>query len=384
MSADARWTPPEAVSARVRRRWSDGSLLRAAAGAAGFEPIEVPLRGPTAGELGDDVALARAWADAMIRSARDGVHYDLVFGEIGGRLVGRTRIPVRAVISSLDQAAALLGVAPRLQRFVELYRQTPDPMREWVQTHPHKALDAEADWTAILAACAWLEGHRDQGRRLREITAEGVDTKLVERRRGVVAGLLGVPSGATAFAEALGFIAKTPTVRMRFDPAVLGMPLGFTEAVFRLGELDAAAPPVREALIVENEATYLSVPIPAGGVVLWGRGYDAAQPASLRWLHGIPVRYWGDLDTHGFAILDRVRAHRPQTRSVLMDLETLLAHRDRWGHEETPTNAALPRLTGDETAVYEALVTDRHGTGVRLEQERIDWAWALQRLAAGR
>lgn len=150
--------------------------------------------------------------------------------------------------------------------------------------------------------------------------------------------------------------------------------------MLRTEELRALAVRPRRALIVENEITYLSVPVPDGGVVLWGKGYDADQPASLEWLDGVDIGYWGDLDTHGFGILHRVRTWLPQTRSVLMDRETLLAHEDRWGVEPTPTSAALPSLDAAEAALYADLVTDRYGSRVRLEQERIDWRWALQRL----
>ncbi|NOR71388.1 MAG: hypothetical protein GQ532_17115, partial [Methylomarinum sp.] len=33
--------------------------------------------------------------------------------------------------------------------------------------------------------------------------------------------------------------------------------------------------------------------------------------------------YWGDLDTHGFAILSRLRHYYPQVKSILMDEKTL-------------------------------------------------------------
>ncbi len=62
-----------------------------------------------------------------------------------------------------------------------------------------------------------------------------------------------------------------------------------------------------------------------------------------------------------------------------MDDATLLAHRERWVREASPTSAALPRLTPRERAVYDGLVADRWGERVRLEQERIDWGWALAR-----
>jgi hypothetical protein len=100
----------------------------------------------------------------------------------------------------------------------------------------------------------------------------------------------------------------------------------------------------------------------------------------LPWLRAAPVHYWGDLDTHGFAILDRLRAWLPQTASFLMDRETLLAHRDRWVPEPTPTAATLTRLDTAEAALYDDLVSDRLAESLRLEQERIGWAWARDRL----
>ncbi|WP_086857067.1 Wadjet anti-phage system protein JetD domain-containing protein [Amycolatopsis lexingtonensis] len=40
--------------------------------------------------------------------------------------------------------------------------------------------------------------------------------------------------------------------------------------------------------------------------------------------------YWGDIDTHGFAILNRVRRSFECTGSMLMDRATLLAHEGQW------------------------------------------------------
>jgi hypothetical protein len=63
-----------------------------------------------------------------------------------------------------------------------------------------------------------------------------------------------------------------------------------------------------------------------------------------------------------------------------MDRATLLQHRDRWVREPSATSAALSRLTPEDAAVYGDLVTDRFGASVRLEQERVDWPWAMTRL----
>jgi hypothetical protein len=133
-------------------------------------------------------------------------------------------------------------------------------------------------------------------------------------------------------------------------------------------------------VIVENEISYLSVEVPDDGVVIWGRGFDVDNVGRLRWLADADVLYWGDIDTHGFAILDRLRAWLPRTRSVLMDRETLLAHRERWVSEDRPATSVLTRLTHDERNLYLELVADGLGQRVRLEQERIDWRWVQRRL----
>jgi len=67
---------------------------------------------------------------------------------------------------------------------------------------------------------------------------------------------------------------------------------------------------------------------------------------------------------------------------VLMDRATLMGHRDRWVSEGRPATSALTRLTPDEHDLYRDLVEDSLGERVRLEQERIDWDWANERLRA--
>lgn len=64
-----------------------------------------------------------------------------------------------------------------------------------------------------------------------------------------------------------------------------------------------------------------------------------------------------------------------------MDRETLLAHRAHWGEESEPVQRDLPRLTRDETTVYDDLRLDRLQPRLRLDQERISFGWLSERLA---
>jgi hypothetical protein len=236
------------------------------------------------------------------------------------------------------------------------------------------------DWAALVAAYRWLLESRGSGRYLRQVDVPGVDTKFVERHRPLLAQLLGVPTPRAGFLDALGLSAKPEAVRLRFARGAVDALPSLTEATLRVDELAEADVSVRTAVIVENEITFLSLPVPTHGVVLWGKGFEVDRAASLPWLREAELHYWGDLDTHGFAILHQLRAWLPQTRSFLMDRDTLLAHRERWGSEGTPTAARLDRLTDEEAALYADLVGDRYGEAVRLEQERIAWDWAMLRL----
>jgi hypothetical protein len=150
--------------------------------------------------------------------------------------------------------------------------------------------------------------------------------------------------------------------------------------VGRSDELAQLTVDPRVAVIVENEISYLSIDVPDDGVVMWGKSFEVDNVGRLRWLAEADILYWGDIDTHGFAILDRLRAWLPRARSVLMDRETLLAHRDRWVTEDRSAKSVLTRLTPDERDLYSELVGDGLGERVRLEQERIDWHWVEQRL----
>jgi hypothetical protein len=68
--------------------------------------------------------------------------------------------------------------------------------------------------------------------------------------------------------------------------------------------------------------------------------------------------------------------------SILMDVETLLAHPLQWVTEDKPTNQPLPHLTEPETALYRDLIEDRYGHQVRLEQERVRFSLVRQALAS--
>jgi hypothetical protein len=172
---------------------------------------------------------------------------------------------------------------------------------------------------------------------------------------------------------------------IRFKPSRLAFDSGSRMAYRWPGrspfcELAALDLPTSHVFIVENKQTGLAFDDLPGAVVLMARGYAVDRLHELPWLRAADaVHYWGDLDTHGLAILGRPRGHLPQVQSLLMDEATLLEHRAVWVTEPQPHRAdAIEHLDAAEQALYRDLRGDRWGVRVRLEQERIGWdvAWA--------
>lgn len=81
--------------------------------------------------------------------------------------------------------------------------------------------------------------------------------------------------------------------------------------------------------------------------------------------------YWGDLDTHGFAILDGVRAVIPHMQSVLMHEEVLTDVQMFATREPVPREDQLQNLSPAEQRAFGGL---QALTANRVEQEHIPHA----------
>jgi hypothetical protein len=352
-----------------------------------WEPLAVGLRGPAAGELaasfGDVQAWVRGWERVDSRLVR------VERKRIGGRVIGTNVIPSRAWIDSYAQLWRLLGVEPEVVRFTAALDQAKAEMpslADWMIARPVRVLSLDRDWDMIIGTVRWIDLHGRPGSYLRQIDVPGVDTKFIERHRGILTDLLDLQLPADRidharpradFAGRYRFRKKPGYVRFRYlgaGQAGPGSPGEFTEITVRADELTAAPPAISAVYVVENEITYLAFPPAGDAIVIFGGGYAVSVLESLAWLADRELFYWGDIDTHGFSILSRLRRRFPHARSMLMDRETLLAHASQWVTEPSPASADLACLRPDESALCQDLVAGTLGPSVRLEQERVSFA----------
>jgi hypothetical protein len=391
------WTGPDELVAQVQRLWDEGRLLacavpigeaeRAASDILLTFPLSLRLRRPSPRELGERFEAVRVWIEALeARSrAKQGIGYEIVWEETTNRQLGRNRAPTAVRVPTRDDALALLGKTAEAARFDALVEATLGrfpTLRSWLARKPLSALGHADEWERILDCLAWFRAHHRSGLYVRQIDVAGVHTKFIEGRKGLLAELLDIvlppdaidPSaaGAKGFEARYGLRAKPSLVRFRILDQRHAI-AGLTDLTVPAEHFAALSPSTARVFVVENEITGLAFPPIPDSMVVLGLGHAVGLIAGSRWLAERDVHYWGDLDTHGFAMLDRLRASLPRVRSLLMDRATLLAHRPLWTAEEAPHVASLDRLTPEEAALYADLRYDRLGRSVRLEQEFISF-----------
>ncbi|MEU7641300.1 Wadjet anti-phage system protein JetD domain-containing protein [Streptomyces sp. NPDC039016] len=373
------WPTPRDVVARLRKRWDRGDYLTQLADGAAWEPLDVPLRGPKAGDITQHYDQVLAWATSWAPGANRRMRIE--YRQLGGRLAGVNRVPARVWIERREDLWTLLGVTSTVNRYASLLaaaREMLPPLAAWMAVHPMKVVQREADWPRLQAAIGWITDYRGPAVYLRQLDVPGVDTKFIEHHRAILTTLLehclpddriDTEAARTDFAARFHFLRKPAYLRFRLlGGASLA---GFNELTVRVDEFTARPPGVTTVYVVENETTYLAFPSQPHSIVIHGGGYAVTQLSALPWLQDVRLIYWGDLDTHGLTILDRLRRAFPHARSILMDRNVLLEHRSQWVKEETPTHEHLTTLTPEEADLHESLVEGEFGHNARLEQERV-------------
>ena len=393
------WTTPDAIAGQVLRRWNRGDILAAHITGEALFPLEIRLQRPGPRDVTNRFGDVQDWARALSAASREtrGFGFTLSYTTIRNRVQGANELPVAALLTTESDALRLIrrqAEADRFKTLVEATLARYPALRDWLARRPLAALKHVDDWQRILAVLDWFAAHPKSGLYLRQLDIPAVDTKFIEGHRGLLAELLDIvlpedavdrsASGIKGFQQRFGLRGETPLLRFRLlDPEVFLH--GLSDLSLLPAEFNRLELPLRRLFVTENRTNGLAFPDHPGSMVVFGLGYGLDRLVETSWLRDLDVWYWGDIDTHGFRILDRLRINLPRARSFLMDRATLDAHRRLWGQEPADKRytGALSRLSEDEHALFEDLRHDRIGERIRLEQERIGFGWleaALSRL----
>ena len=385
------WSDLSYIKSELQKKWDSGRILRNLIGADDLFPLKIPLKKPSPDEMGRSFAEVLQWIKLLRESSKSvlGRGYELVEKEINHRQLGRNKVPTHAIVPTVEDAVFLLKKKRDAEKYTGLsqqIRKSYPQLREWVLKYPHKVLDNAGEWGSLIKVLDWFYAHPKSDLYIRQVDIPGIDTKYIEKRKSILTELLGAvmpednnDKNVSNFEKCFGLRSKPTRVRFRLLHKSLYIN-GFSDLTVSINELCAYEPAVINVFITENEINGLCLPEMSESLVIFGLGYGVDILKEVAWLREKNVYYWGDIDTHGFAMLDQVRSFLPQTKSFLMHEEILLKTHELWSREEKQFPGDLSRLSSDEESLFRALKHNIYGEKVRLEQERISFHFVQNEL----
>ncbi len=380
------WTRQIDLRAQVQKLWDRGELLASYVTGQPLFPQRLGLKVPTSAEMTDRFDEVRSWIGDIKATSRCRVE----MREFKHRVFGANSIPAEVWIDNLDDAVAFIGKRREFALFISLIEVTnkrQPKLLGWLAKRPLRGLELIDEWSRLLDVVAWLQTHPRPGMYIRQVDIPGVDSKFIEAHRGVFKELfdLALPpeainttaSGVNQFATRYGFRDKPMRIRFRvLDPDRKLIPdVLEVDITLDADSFSRLNPDVENIFITENEINFLAFPQVKNSLVIFGEGYGFEMLSAAKWLARCRIYYWGDIDTHGFAILDQLRNRFDHVESLLMNRKTLLEFKTLWGQEPKQTVRDLPRLNSDERNLYDDLRDNRIRKNLRLEQEGISFGW---------
>ncbi len=378
------WTSPKRIRSILENKWNRGIFLQEALFPESLFPLRIPLRGPTAAELSDHFSEAQSWVSQFINDGKK-KGFEVQWQQINHRLLGTNEIPIAVQFDSLEQVVKYLGKSSDFELFTKLTDQLLQQFPQlslWLKKNSLSVVELAPVWEKLINVAHWIKDHPRPKIYIRQMSIPDVDTKFVEKYKKLLGewldllldttAILPESTGVKGFEKRYGFLSKPVQVRLRFLDRDLYIQ-GLSDLTIRSDEFSSLESKVETVFITENDINGLAFPDVKLAMVLFGRGYGFDFLKDAGWLRDKRIYYWGDIDTHGFAILNQFRSVFPQAVSMLMDRETLTTHKEQWVNESAPVCAVLENLTEEELSLYKDLVDNRYGDSVRLEQEVISY-----------
>lgn len=377
---------PKYVQEQATKIWQRGDLHRAFLENSACFPVTISLPSWSSKVLLTEFSVVQE-AIYSLREQSQKHGFTILHNVVNHRQLGEQKIPVAVEFENETIFLRYLRHGDGFSEFKTLAEKTLQrfpTLKNWLHRYPFKLMNFSNVWFSLLDVCDYFEQHPRPNLYLRQLDIVGVDTKFIEQHKAILTEILDVILPETArdlavtglsnhgFERRYGLRYELPQIRLRIVDKRLAI-CGMTDLTLNLLEFNRLELPINTVFITENKVNGLAFPHVENALVIFGLGYAVDLLANARLLQNVKICYWGDLDSHGFAILSRMRGYFPQTESFLMDNETLMKFEDLWVEE--PQNKAvtheLTNLTASEQLVFQMLKTNH----IRLEQERLSYSY---------
>lgn len=357
------------------RAWYDGT-------AENMFPLSVKANLDPTGTASDVASCIKELRDQS--KEKVGTGYSVQFRSIRSRVYGVNEFPVKIVFDSPSDLLEFTGQTPEFTRMTavtqKLRHHLPE-LEDWGH-HNLKILASLHDAIGDLILVAeYFKANPRPSMFARELPLP-VHSKFVEDNERILREWLdrilppaSVSADEDSFPRRFGLKYVEPIALLRPLDQSLVAQLGFPHSVIGLtlsGLATVRLPPDVLIVVVENKVNLLTLPELPRSIAIGGMGNAVIQLAALPLFADRRVIYWGDIDAHGYEILDRFRRRVTQTVSILMDTLTLNRYAPIAVNSPETQLREMKLLTSDERAAYEICVT-KHW---RIEQERICQSYA--------
>lgn len=375
------------------RHWERGDYLRDLLAGRPWSALSIALGSPGGRDLLQNFASLRAALGEL--QAHDDRYFRLEWETVNHRQLGEQRLPMRARFDDETGWLNFIGRKREAGAFkthsANLLHHRPG-LLPLLTAKPALVLEYAAAWPQLLSVCAWFIDHPNSGLYLRQIDLPGMDSKFIEQHQVVLTLLLDIllprqnntvrGVARHGFARRYGLRFEEPLIRFRLlDAKLIEMVRGLDDLSIPASQFAALRLPIKRVFITENKVNGLAFPNHPDAIVIFGLGYGLESLFGAHWLTDTDMHYWGDLDTHGYTMLARLRLHFPKLQSLLMDAATLQAHWPQHVEEKTPVTGVMPEpLTESEAQTYNRLKLP-DGRYARVEQERIAYHWIKEALS---
>ncbi len=258
-------------------------------------------------------------------------------------------------------------------------------LKSWIERFPIKIINSAGLWHDILKVCDYFYLNPKPNLYIRELPIQ-VHTKFIENNEAIIRELLDIlisnEINSLEFDFKKRFNLKYDQFLIRvkvLDKNILlknNLNNSFLDFSLPLDLFEKLNLNVDKVFIVENKMNFLTFPNIENSIIISGSGNGVNILKNSSWLNEKQIYYWGDIDSHGFAILSSFKKYFSNIKSLFMDFKTYDTFKEFEVKGEKTVQETFSNLTDEELKVFNYV----HSNNLRLEQERISQEYIINNL----
>ena len=296
--------------------------------------------------------------------------------------IGKQTVPIKISIDSIEDYLEIARKEKEYQTFCKNYslimHELP-MLKDWIKVNPLKLIEHKT-WDDTLQVCRYFLATPKPELYIRQLPIN-IHTKYISENKSIVQSLLEflIPEhiniDESKFELRFNLKYVEPLIRVRFLDTKLSPLDNASDISLTVSEFNNFRSLCDNIFITENLMNFLTLPYLTMTIAIWsGGGFNVSYLQNIAWIKSKQFFYWGDLDAHGFQILNQFRTYFPNTVAVMMDEETLLSFPSASG--QLAANQDLQQLSESELKLYNHL----RESNIRLEQEKITQPFAAKKI----